>query len=216
MVSWKGWPAGTGCWPTVPAATWTFWFWMALMTSQGRQAARGQLIRVEPEAHAVIALTEHDDVADPVEAQQLVLELDGGEIAHVDAVVAAVRREQVDHQQDAGRAFLGVDALELHLRRQLGLGQGDAVLNEHLGHVHVGADLERDCQRVIAVVCGLRRHVQHTFDAIDLLLDRGRHGVGHHLRVGAWVARRHLHRGGRDVGIRRWGGRSRRRLRPEE
>ena len=26
MVSWKGWPAGTGCWPTVPAATWTFWF----------------------------------------------------------------------------------------------------------------------------------------------------------------------------------------------
>ena len=34
MVSWKGWPAGTGCWPTAPAATWTFWFWMALMTSE--------------------------------------------------------------------------------------------------------------------------------------------------------------------------------------
>ena len=57
---------------------------------RGGQAARGQLVRVEPEAHAVIALAQHLDVADPVEAEQLVLELDGGEIAHVDAVVAAV------------------------------------------------------------------------------------------------------------------------------
>ena len=48
---------------------------------RGRQAARGQLVRVEPEAHAVIALAEHQDVADPLDAQQLVLELDGGEIA---------------------------------------------------------------------------------------------------------------------------------------
>ena len=79
---------------------------------RGRQAPRGQLVRVEPEAHAVIALTEHDDVADPLEAEQLVLDLDGGEIAHVDAVVAAVRRgRKVDHQQDAGRLLLGVDAL---------------------------------------------------------------------------------------------------------
>ena len=34
MGRWKGWPAGTGCWPTGPAATCRFWFWMALMTSE--------------------------------------------------------------------------------------------------------------------------------------------------------------------------------------
>src|SRR5262249_61584056 len=69
------------------------------------------------------------------------------------------------------------------------------------GEVHVGADLKGNRQRVVAVVGGLRRHVQRALDAVDLLLDRGRHGVGHHLRVGARVARRHLHRGGRDVGV---------------
>ena len=151
----------------------------------GRQVARGQLIRVKPQTNAVVALTKQQDVADPLDAKQLVLELDGGEIAHVDAVIAAVRREQVDGQQDLGRRFLGIHTLELHLRRQLRQGQGDAVLDEHLGDVHIGTDLERDCQRVVAVVGGLRRHVQHALDAVDLLLDRGGDRVGDHLGVGA-------------------------------
>ena len=69
---------------------------------EGRQAQRGHLFRVEPDAHAVIALAERGHVADAGETEQLVLELDGGVIAQVEAVVEAVRREQVDRQQDVG------------------------------------------------------------------------------------------------------------------
>ena len=42
----------------------------------------------------------------------------------------------------------------------------------------VDALLERDRQRVRAVVGALRRHVHHVLDAVDLLLDRRRHRVG--------------------------------------
>ena len=132
---------------------------------------------------------------------QLVLELDGGEVAEVEAVVAAVAGDQVDHEQDVGRGFLGVDALELHLRRQLRQRECDAILHEHLRQVHVGADLESHRQCVVAVVGGLRRHVEHVLDAVDLLLDRGGDGIGHDRGVGARVARGHLHRGRRDVGV---------------
>ena len=71
---------------------------------------------------------------------------------------------------------------------QLRHGQRDAVLHQHLGHVQVGAQLEGDRQRVGAVVGALRRHVEHVLDAVDLLLDRRGHGVGHHLGVGPGIA----------------------------
>ena len=83
--------------------------------------------------------------------------------------------------------------MPLDLLRQLGLGDGDAVLHEHLGHVEVRAQLERDVEVHLPVVRALRRHVEHPLDAVDFLLDGRGHGVGHGLGVGAGIGRRDLH-----------------------
>ena len=93
-------------------------------------------------------------------------------------------------QQDVRRPLLGGHADGPDHVGQRRLGDGDAVLHQHLGHVDVGADLERHVQGVGAVVVALRRHVHHLLDAVDLLLDRRGHGVGHHLGVGPGVVRR--------------------------
>ena len=70
----------------------------------GGHAARRQLLRVEPGADAVVALAHVVDVRDAIDAQQLVLDEDRGEVAQVDVVVTTVRREEVDDHQ-ACRAF---------------------------------------------------------------------------------------------------------------
>ena len=61
---------------------------------------------------------------------------------------------------------------------QFGLGDGDAVLDEHLRLVEIGAELEGDRERHRAIACALARHVEHVFHAVDLLLD----GRGDRLR----------------------------------
>ena len=162
-----------------------------------------QLVRVEPGPQAVIALAEVGDAGHAVQAAQLVLDVERRVIAEPDVVVTVVRRDQVDDHQRAGRHLLDVDALVLDQGRDDRQRQRDAVLHQHLGHVRVGALLERDRQAVGAVVGAARRHVQHVLDAADLLLDRRRHGVAHGLGVGAGVDGRHLHRGRRHVGVLR-------------
>ena len=103
---WKSWPVGTGGWPICPAATCTFCSRRTLDHVAGRQVPRRQLVRVEPDAHAVVLLAEDEHVADAVHAGQRVLELDGGVIAQVELVVVrpaglrVVVGIQVDHQQD--------------------------------------------------------------------------------------------------------------------
>ena len=54
----------------------------------------GELLRVEPGADAVVALAEVVDVGDPVQPEQLVLDVDRGVVAQVDVVVAAVGRDR--------------------------------------------------------------------------------------------------------------------------
>ena len=85
--------------PIVPVATCVFCSRMALHHVAGRQVARGQLGRIDPDAHAVIALAEQEDVADAVDAGQLVLDLHQGVVAQVELVVAAV----VASERDAHR-----------------------------------------------------------------------------------------------------------------
>ena len=77
------------------------------------------------------------------------------------------------------------DAGLLHHVGQQRQGQVDAVLHQHLGEVQIDPGLEGDRQVVGAVVVGLRHHVQHVFDAVDLLLNGGGHRVGHVVGVGA-------------------------------
>ena len=52
----------------------------------GRQPARRQLFRVDPDAHAVVLLAEQGHVADPVEPGQFVLQLNGRVVAQVELV----------------------------------------------------------------------------------------------------------------------------------
>ena len=81
IVNWNCWPAGTGCWPIWPAATWTFWLLTALDHVGGGQVAGGHLLRVEPDPHAVVALAQVGHVAHAVDPLQLVLDLDRGVVA---------------------------------------------------------------------------------------------------------------------------------------
>ena len=172
---------------------------MAATTSPAVRLRDGHLLRIEPEPHAVVALAEVGDVAHARQPRQLVAELDRGVVAQVEVVAAAVGREQVDDHQHAGRLLLHRHAAALDQVGQDRLGQRHAVLHQHLGHVQVGAQLEGDRQRVGAVVGALRRHVEHVLDAVDLLLDRRGHRVGHHLGVGAGIDGRDLDRRRRDL-----------------
>ena len=113
IVYWNTCPVGTGGWPIWPAATCTFCCSMAVTTSAAVRLRDGHLLRVEPDPHAVVALAEVGDVADARQPRQLVAELDGGVVAQVEAVAAAVGREQVDDHQHAGRLLLDRDAAAL-------------------------------------------------------------------------------------------------------
>ena len=114
----------------------------------GRHVPRGQLLRVDPDPHAVVALAEQEHVADARHAGQLVLDLHQGVVAQVELVVAAVGRVERDAHQDVGRLLLACDAGLLDDVGQQRHGQADAVLHQHLGHVQVDAVLEGDGQVV--------------------------------------------------------------------
>ena len=158
-----------------------------------------QPARVQPDAHAVILLTEQEHVADAGNPRQFIFDLHQGEIAQVELVVAAVGRVDRQAAQDVGRAFAGRDAGLTNDFRQLRNGQVDAVLHQHLGHVDIDAVMERDGQIVAAVVGALRRHVHHGFDAVDLLFDGRRHRIGDLVGVGAGIVARDLHGRRRDL-----------------
>jgi hypothetical protein len=159
-----------------------------------RQPARRHLLRVQPDAHGVVAGAEDLDLARARDARQRVLHLQHGVVAQVDHVVTVVRRHQVHDHGDVRRALHGGHALLPHLVGQARQRLADAVLHLHLRQVHVGTHPEGDGQREDAVRRGLRRHVQHVLDAVDLLLQRRGHGLGQDARVGAGIRGPHDHR----------------------
>ena len=180
-VYWNACPAGVGGAPIWPAATCWLCCWIACDDVLRHQAARLQLVRIEPDPHRILAGAEHRDVADAGQPRQLVLDVDGGVVAQEQAVVGRFRRRQRHEQQDRRRLLLDGDALVLHRLRQLRQRARHAVLHQHLREVEVGADLERHRQRIGAVGAAVGLHVEHVLDAVDLLLDRQRHGVDHGL-----------------------------------
>ncbi len=88
--------------------------------------------------------------------------------------------------------------------RQLRQRARHPILHQDLRKVKVSADLERHRERVGAVGTAVGLHVEHVLDAVDLLLDRQRHGVDHGLGAGAGIARRDLHGRRHHVGILRY------------
>jgi hypothetical protein len=90
-----------------------------------------------------------------------------------------------------GLCFFTVTPLLDDLLRQARLRRRDPVLGENVGDILVHPNLEVDVQQhaTIAGVRGL--HIDHTIDAVDLLLDGGRHRLFHGLRRGAGVGGGH-------------------------
>ena len=109
----------------------------------------------------------------------------------------------MDHQHQVRRLLGHRDADVAHLFRQTRLGDGHAVLHQHLRGIEVGPELEGDGERHVAVAGRLRRHIEHVVDAVDLLLDGGRNGLGHDLGGGSRVLRGDRDRRWRDVRILR-------------
>ena len=93
----------------------------------GIEAACFQLVRIEPDAHRILAGAEHEDVADAGQPRQFVLEVYRGVVGEIEAVVAPVRGSQGDEQQDRRRKLLHRNALCLYRVRQRRQRTGHAV-----------------------------------------------------------------------------------------
>jgi hypothetical protein len=166
-----------------------------------REAERVELLRIEPDAHRILADAQHVDVADARQARQLVDQVDGRIVAEIEAVVALVWRGQRHDLQDRGRLLLDDEALRLHGHGQGGERGADLVLYQHLREIEIGADLERDRERVGACVRAVGLHVDHLLDAVDLQLDGQGDIVDDDRGAGTRVGRGDLDRGRHDVGI---------------
>src|SRR5260370_26340808 len=81
----------------------------------------------------------------------------------------------------------------LHVFRQPWQCVLNAVLRHHLCHVQVGADAEGNGYCKPAVAGRLTAHVEPVLDAIDLLLERRRHGARYRVRGCSRIHRRDLH-----------------------
>ena len=79
-----------------------------------RQSARGDLVRIEPDAHRIVAGAEDQRLADARQARQLVLDLQVGVVAQIERVIGLVRRKQIDDHGEVGRLLLGGHALAHH------------------------------------------------------------------------------------------------------
>ena len=75
----------------------------AATTSPAVRLRDGELLRIEPDAHRIVARAEDGDVADAVEAREHVLDLQRGVVAEVE-LVAASRPARSGGSPSAGRA----------------------------------------------------------------------------------------------------------------
>ena len=88
----------------------------------------------------------------------------------------------MDGEQDGRRGLPHLHAEALHIVGQARQRVLHPVLRQHLRDVEVGADTESDGDRELAVAGRLAAHVEHVFDAVDLLLQRRRDGLRDTLR----------------------------------
>jgi hypothetical protein len=161
----------------------------------------GNLVGIEPDAHGVFARSLERDVADARQPRQHVLHVQRCVVRQVQHVARAVRRIEMDGQEDVGRRLSHLHAEALHIFRQTGEGVLDAVLRQHLRDVEVGPDPERHRHGKLAVAGRLAVHVQHVLDAVDLLFERRRDGLRDGLCGRARIGCRDLHRGRHDFRI---------------
>ncbi len=160
-----------------------------------------QLVRIEPDAHCVLG-TEHERVADAVDATDHRLDLRCDDVGQARGVDGRVGRFQSNEHQDIGTRFRDHDAFLGDLGGQQRLCERDLVLHLHFRDVWVrsGGEAQRDRRRAVRVRD--RIEVQQIVDAGELLLDHLRDGRFHRGRIGAGIGRGDRDLRGCDVRIR--------------
>ena len=94
--------AGTGGTPRPPAGATTFCSLTTRGNVGGGHAQPRHLVRVEPDAHAVVARAEDAHQADAGNARERVLHIQQRVVAEEDGVVAALGRGERDHLEKIG------------------------------------------------------------------------------------------------------------------
>ena len=155
----------------------------------GGQPVGRQLVGIEPDPDRELALAEEPHVADAAQADQLVADPRARVVGDVELVVGLVRREHVHDHHQVGRGLPRRDPLAADLLGQARLGDGHAVLDQHLGLVEVCAEREGHGDLDLPVAGRVGGHVDHALDAVDLLLQRRGHCGRHRLGVGPGVGR---------------------------
>ena len=144
----------------------------------GRDAESRHSQRIHPNSHAVIGAADDLGVADSRDPCYGVDDHRVGIVVDGQFVERCVRREEADGEQKIRRARAHRDTLLRHRGRQPRQRQLHPVLNVDLGYVRIGADLERDAQRVGAGVRRGRRHVEHVLDSVHRRLQRRADSIG--------------------------------------
>ena len=158
----------------------------------GGQVARGDLVRVEPDAHGVIARAENLHVARAGNARQHILHLQRGIIAQINLVIAA-RRARTDARPWSGRAIAWSWSRPDWRTSSGSLGSACETrfctctwaLSTSVPSLNVTVSVHH------AVGRGLGKHVERIFHAVDGLLQRRGHGFGDGLGIGAGIVRAH-------------------------
>ena len=167
----------------------------------GGQLARGELARVKPDPHGVLALTKDDHVAHAGHALQRVLDVNVEVVRDVLVGEAVVGRIEARGKHEVRICLGDGDTGVLNFLGKTALRGGHAVLHVHRGDVQVVAGAEDHIDAAGAVVGAGRGDVVHALDAIDLLLQRNGDRGLHHLRIGAHVIAADVDLRRRQVGI---------------
>src|SRR6202171_4138013 len=153
----------------------------------GGKLSCSQLCRVEPYAHGILAFAEDDDVADPRNPLQGILDVDVQVVGDV-----LVRKAVIGRVESRGKTEVGIclgdgHACVLDFLWQAALGRRYPVLHVDRGNVQVisGAEGYVDVAGAVVRTCG--GDVVHPLDAVNLLLQRNRNGGFDYLRVRADV-----------------------------
>ena len=112
---------------------------------------------IDPDPHRIVAAAEQPHVADTVDPGQPVAHLGQRVVGDIAAIERIVGRDEVHDHQEVGRGLARDDAEPLHVLGQARHRDRDAVLHQHLRRIEVGADLEGDGDRDVAVAGRLRR-----------------------------------------------------------
>src|SRR5260370_34784907 len=100
-----------------------------------------------------------------------------------------------DHHQ-GGKALGRGDADIAHVRGDTRLRDRDPVLHLDLRNIEVGAELKGHVNLETAISGRVGGHVDHVFEAVDLLLKRSDHDGGDHVRARPGILTADPHTGG--------------------